>query len=215
MSVFITFEGIEGSGKSSVISAVAKFLSEKGCPVIQTREPGGSKLGQEIRRILLQSSPAPCHIAELLLFAADRAQHIAQVIRPALESGTAVLSDRYADSTLAYQGYARGVSLDMLKKLHTIATMDLTPQMTLLLDLPVQTGLERAALRRGEDQASWTRFEAETLDFHNAVRNGFLSLAKNNPERFRVIDASQPLAEVISQAISHVEGLIKQTSDTR
>ncbi|MDD2941728.1 MAG: dTMP kinase [bacterium] len=215
MSVFITFEGIEGSGKSSVIAAIGKFLSEQNCPALQTREPGGTELGQEIRRILLQTTPAPCHLAELLLFAADRAQHIAQVIRPALDSGTVVLSDRYADSTLAYQGYGRGVSLELLSRLHTIATADLAPDMTLLLDLPVQTGLERAALRRGEDQASWTRFEAETLEFHEAVRNGFLVLAQKNPQRFRVINASQPLTDVINEATSHVEALIKLTANSR
>ena len=192
-SLFITLEGGEGAGKTTQIVHLAGWLAERGVSCILTREPGGTDLGRKIRALLLDPEHAGmAPETELLLYMADRAQHIATVIRPALASGRTVLCDRYFDATLVYQGAARGLSADRIRRLHELMFEGLTPHLTLLLDLPVETGLARARqqLEKGGRSRSESRFEDEALLFHRRVRAGYLELARQHPERFRVIDAT-------------------------
>jgi dTMP kinase len=172
-----------------------------------TREPGGTAFGGELRRLLLDIRSADFSArAELLLFLADRAQHLQEVIMPTLGEGAIVLCDRYADSTLAYQGYGRGMPLDQITRLNEFATCGLWPDMTLLLDVPVELGLARAGERNREEgtAVSEGRFEAERLEFHKRVRAGYLELAAKNPKRYEVVDASLPTDAVLQQASSLV-----------
>lgn len=192
--MFITLEGIEGAGKSTMLALLAAWLENHGHFPLATREPGGSRLGRRLRSMLLdcRQEKLTCD-AELFLFLADRAQHVAEVIRPALEAGQVVICDRYSDSTLAYQGYGRGMALPGLAVATRMASGALEPDVTFLLDLPVQTGLERAGLRNREAGTviSEGRFDAESLDFHERVRQGYLALARECPERIIVIDAAR------------------------
>jgi dTMP kinase len=181
--LFVAFEGGEGVGKSTQISAAATWLRELGHEVVETREPGGTALGGELRRLLLDPAGQVTPRAEALLYAADRAQHVETVIRPALRAGQVVLTDRYVDSTLAYQGAGRG--LDDTRSLTGWATGGLLPDLTVLLDLDPSVGLRRAGARATPD-----RLEAASLAFHEAVRAGFLTLAAEAPERYVVIDAA-------------------------
>ena len=196
--MFITVEGMEGSGKTSQIRHVAEFLRRRGISPLVTREPGGTPIGERIRAILLD--PASRDLvpgAELLLYFADRIQHVETVIRPALDRGCTVLCDRYFDATLVYQGYARGLDTEMMHRMHRMLIGALAPDLTLLLDLPVEVGLSRAWQRIAiahEDLES--RFEEEAIDFHRKIRNGYLDLARREAERYRVIDASGSEAHV-------------------
>lgn len=212
--MFITFEGIEGSGKSSVMDRVQEHLEGQGYNVLRTLEPGGSRLGRELRRILLgMESTDLTGQAELFLYLADRAQHVATVIRPALEAGKIVLSDRYADSTIAYQGYGRGLDVKLLHTFNDVAVDGLWPDLTLLLDVPPEEGLRRALTRNMREGKAETegRFEAESMAFHNTVREGYLNWAALYQKRFRLVDASQPLAAVVRDAIETVDNnLIKR-----
>lgn len=205
--MFITFEGIEGSGKSSVLGKAAEELRSRGFEVVETLEPGGSRLGTELRRILLDmASRDLTGQSELFLYLADRAQHMNDVIRPALDAGKLVLSDRFADSTIVYQGYGRGLDPKLLRTFNDVAIGGLWPDLTLLFDLPVEVGLKRA-LKRNVDQGKCDeegRFEAESIAFHEKVREGYLTWASVNQERFRIIDASGPLEEVTRFAIQRV-----------
>ncbi|RPJ13002.1 MAG: dTMP kinase [Desulfobacteraceae bacterium] len=190
--MFITFEGIEGSGKTTQISHVAEFLKRKGKECIVTREPGGTVTGRKIRAILLDPETVGIDpSAELLLYMADRAEHLAKVVKPALSEGKTVLCDRYFDATVAYQGYARGLDIDCLKKMHKMILNDLKPDITFLLDLSPEAGLSRAwrQIKEGERAGIETRFEKEALAFHEKVRNGYLELASEEPKRFVLIDA--------------------------
>lgn len=201
--MFITFEGIEGSGKSSVLADMRSRLEEKGFDVLATLEPGGSRLGVELRRILLGMAGRDLTgESELFLYMADRAQHVSQVIRPALEAGKIVLSDRFADSTVAYQGYGRGLDPALLHSFNHVASAALKPDMTLLFDLPAELGLRRAQTRNTLERKSMTegRFEAESITFHERVRQGYLTWAALNKERFRVINAAKPLKKVCDTA---------------
>jgi dTMP kinase len=190
--LFITFEGIEGSGKSTQIVMLANYLKSHGNRVVLTREPGGTPIGDQIRKILLDPAnkvldPA----AELLLYAASRAQHLSGVIMPALADGSIVLCDRFSDATLAYQGYGRGLDRKMIQELDRIVTAGMRPDLTLLLDIDPAAGLARARGRnssRGLDAEA--RFENEETAFHERVRQGYLALADREPERIRVVDAS-------------------------
>lgn len=205
--MFITFEGVEGSGKSSVIGRLQAWLEEMGLEVLVTREPGGSRLGQMIRPILLDARNDDLSAeSELFLYMADRAQHVRQVLMPALAAGKLVLCDRFADSTTAYQGYGRGVDLSELAALNKVAQAGLQPDLTLLFDLDVKIGLERAIRRNAELGIAEAegRFEAEALEFHQRIREGFLKLAADNAWRFRVVDASQTPDQVFEQARAHV-----------
>jgi dTMP kinase len=187
--MFITFEGPEGSGKSSQLPALAEFLRQQGHTVTTTREPGGTEIGNQVRAVLMSlQNTAMISRTEALLFCAARAQLVEQVIRPALVRGEIVLSDRYADSTLAYQGYGRGCDLEELRSLLNFATAGLWPDLTLLMDVPVETGLSRKRSGGGE----WNRLDAWEVALHQRIRQGFLELARTNPERWIIVDASQP-----------------------
>lgn len=198
MAYFITFEGIEGSGKSTQIQIVADWLeSVTGVRPLITREPGGCPIADQIRSTLLDAANFGMdERAELLLYAAARAQHMAEVIRPALAEGRIVLCDRFIDATLAYQGYGRGLSTELIEQLNGLATGDITPDLTLLLDFAPETGIERA-LQRNADAAGQNenRFEQEALAFHHRVRQGYLALAEKHG-RIRRIDAAGSLEDV-------------------
>lgn len=199
---FISIEGIEGAGKSSLISGISKLLASRGKEVITTREPGGTELGLRIRQTLLEKGKGEKidPKAEVLMFSADRAQHLQTLVLPSLNTGKFVICDRFIHSTLAYQGYGRGMNLTELEKLCDFTIGSFTPDLVLLLDLDVKTGLERARERAKSDKASWGRFEAEELDFHNRVRQGFLETAKKNPEYIFTIDAEKNSTEVLKAA---------------
>lgn len=191
MALFITFEGGEGCGKSTQIAALAARLTSRGMPVLATREPGGCAIADAIRRILLDpANAALVPRAELLLYAAARAQHVDEIIQPALGQGTWVLCDRFTDATVAYQGGGRQLPPATIETLNRIATDGLQPDLTLLLDLPVEEGLRRAIGRNHRDETVHEgRFEAETLAFHQRVRASYRQLAESH-ERFRIVDAS-------------------------
>ena len=189
---FITIEGVEGCGKSTQVVQLKHDLESKGHAVEVTREPGGTPVGEAIRRILLDPDYADMSpTTELLLYAAARAQHVAQRIRPALEAGRIVLCDRFADSTTAYQGAGRQLSEDIVRRLHEIATSGVWPDLTIVLDLPVEVGLARATRRTAPD-----RLETEPLAFHRRVREEFLRLARSEPSRIKVIDGDRAVDDV-------------------
>jgi dTMP kinase len=191
--MFITLEGPDGSGKSMQVPALADFIREQGFEVLTTREPGGTFIGDQIREVIMRMDNKSMNPrTEILLFCAARAQIVAEVIRPQLERGAVVLSDRYADSTLAYQGYGHGIDLGTLQSILNFATGGLKPDLTLLFDVDVETGLSRRQKGGGE----WNRLDDYELAFHNRVRHGYLELAKSEPARWKVIDASQSPQQV-------------------
>ncbi len=196
---FITFEGVEGCGKTTQIKLIAERLRGQGYDFVLTREPGGTVVGERIRSVLLDSTHKGISpIAELLLYAAARNQHVEQVLLPALKADKLVLCDRYADATTAYQGAARNIDPAIIKDIHRIATEGLTPDLTVLLDLPAKEGLARAHDRnlRDASSAKEDRFEQEDIAFHERVREGYLAIAKQEPDRFAVIDARGSEEEV-------------------
>lgn len=203
---FITFEGPEGSGKTTQCTRLLEALRRASIPTVTTREPGATRLGKAIRQLLLDpDSPHPAPRTELMLYLADRAEHVERVIRPALLRGEVVLCDRYVDSTIAYQGFGRGMDINALTRLNAFATGDLMPDLTLILDLPAARGLRRAHEAKG----SHDRLEQEPSDFHERVRAGYLNLAQSAPKgeltRFVVIDASgdvDTVAEKIRDAVA-------------
>ena len=191
--MFITLEGIEGCGKTTQINRLRTFFENRGQACVVTREPGGTAIGNDIRSILLNPSNKDLvPRAELLLYMADRAQHIESVLKPALAKNKVVLCDRYFDATVVYQGYARGLGSDFICELHRLLLEDFKPDITLLLDLAPKIGLARAwkELNNGTRSGTESRFEEETLNFHEKVRSGYLELARQEPERFRIIDAA-------------------------
>lgn len=190
---FLVLEGIEGSGKSTLAQGLAGRLESQGYSVILTREPGGTPVGERIREILLHSGAEISPWAEFFLFLASRREHTYRVIRPGLLEGKVVISDRYYLSSFAYQGYGRGLPLRILPRLNRIATGGLVPDLTIIADLPVEAALAR--LGREAD-----RFEAETLDFHERVRQGYLRMARRAGKRIRVIDTARPREEVLEEA---------------
>jgi len=192
---FISFEGPEGAGKTTLAKRLAGWFAEQGVEAVLTREPGGTELGSAVRELLL-TRPMKAK-AEFLLYLADRAEHVETVIRPALLSGKVVIADRYADSSYAYQGFGRGLSLSWMKAATEGATGGLVPDLTILLDLDPEEGLRRGG--RSD------RLEKESLDFHRRVREGFLALAEAEPERFRVIDAGRDLERVWRSVLRAVE----------
>ncbi len=221
MGFFVTFEGGEGVGKSTQVGRLAERLREAGREVVTVREPGGTRLGEEVRRWVRGVDLS--RETELLLFTAARAELVATAIRPSLERGAVVIADRFADSTTAYQGYARGIDLDVVRAVNAAATSGLVPDLTLLLDLPAEDGLERAGVTKsrasgkkavgqlgfsmaedpaapGREEEQGSRFEQESLAFHRKVRSGFLKLAKESPDRILVIDASKG-ADAVSEAV--------------
>lgn len=198
MASFITFEGIEGSGKTTQISLLAEQMQQQGHHVVVTREPGGCPIADRIRGILLNpENSALVPRAELLLYAAARAQHVSEVIRPALQAGKMVLCDRYTDATLAYQGYGRELDRALISQLNLLASEEIKPDLTLLLDLPVDKGLGRALQREVIQQDSTEgRFEREAIEFHQNVRDGYLTLAAEDANRFAIVDADRPVEEL-------------------
>lgn len=189
---FITLEGSEGSGKSTNLAYIRKRLEQAGKQVVFTREPGGTALGEAIRALLLdRGNRGMCEDAELLLMFAARAQHLAELIKPALQAGKWVLCDRFTDASYAYQGGGRGIARERIAALESWVQGDFRPDFTILLDLPVAEGLKRAGKRGAPD-----RFEEEEIEFFERVRSTYLDLARAAPERYRVVDASQSLAEV-------------------
>jgi len=190
--MFITLEGPEGSGKTSQIPALAEFIKDAGYEIVVTREPGGTPVGDQIREVLMNlKNVSIVPRTEILLFLAARAQHVESVIRPALELGKVVLCDRFGDSTLAYQGYGHGLDLEQLREMLDFATDHLKPDLTILMDLDVKTGLMR---KQAEDE--WNRLDAYEVLFHERVRDGYLKLAHEEPERWQIVDASQGIDAV-------------------
>ena len=221
MSLFISFEGGEGAGKTTQAAALADRLRQSGLEVVTVHEPGGTTVGESIRRWVKGVGLAP--ETELLLFAAARAQLVADVIRPSLDAGKVVIADRYADSTVAYQGFGRRLPLDLVSAVNRIATGGLMPALTVLLDQPAEAGLARVAkpqlglpfdapAQGGEpgriDEADQTRFEREGIAFHRRVRSGFLKLAGQEPERILVVDATRPAQHIAELLWPRVQGLL-------
>jgi dTMP kinase len=197
---FISFEGIEGSGKSTQVTLLAQVLRSQGHEVVVTREPGGTAVGQVLRRLLLESaSTLLASGTELLLMLADRAQHVQEVVAPALLANKIVICDRFVDSTTAYQGYGRGVEFALLAQLNAFACRGCMPALTLVLDLPVSEGLHRVRQRQSGTEGT-DRFEAESVAFHERVRTGFLEVARAEPQRVHLLEATRPV-EVIHQEI--------------
>lgn len=207
--VFITFEGVEGCGKSTQVRLLAEALHKAGRRVHVTREPGGTHIGESIRAILLDAAnTVMCKETEVLLYAASRAQHVSEVIRPKLAEGLVVISDRYADATAAYQGAARGFTPAQLKSLHTLATGDLRPHITIILDVPVADGLARVLQRSIEaGTRAYDRLEAESIDFHERVRAAYLALAQEDPKRIRVLDGRRSVSDIHNDIMSLVNPL--------
>ena len=202
--LFITLEGIEGSGKSTQIRHLAEVLTQAGYPVLQTREPGGTATAEAIRHILLTASSheSVTPQAEALLILAARCQHVTHLIMPALRQGTVVLCDRFSDSTFAYQGFARGLDLQWLRAANEVATGGLTPDLTLVLDLPVSVGLAR----RRADHGQQNRLDRETERFHRKVRRGFLTLAAEAPARMKIVNANRSAQQVQDEITEIVLG---------
>ena len=198
--LFITFEGGEGSGKTTLVEKIADDFAKKGRPFLKTREPGGTHLGEEIRSILLKPNSEPISpYAELCLFLSSRAQHVFNLIEPALDAGKIVLCDRFNDSSIAYQGAARGLGEKRVAQLCELA-VGLEPQLTLYLDIDPELGLSRAKKSRAQD-----RIEKEDLSFHQKIREAYLKIYKENPSRVHLIDASQTPERVYMQALKSIE----------
>jgi dTMP kinase len=208
---FITFEGIDGSGKSTQLRLLASFLRLQGWEVVTTREPGGTPLGDRLRSALLDSQEHVDPLTELLVFAADRAQHVRILLRPALESGHIVLSDRYADATVAYQGAGRGFSPQLISEMVALATEGLKPDLTLLFDLSVADCGVRTKRRTSEKQKG-DRLEAEDADFHTRVRDAYLQIAAAEPERVRVIETRGAVEETHARVKEVVTAFLKSRS---
>jgi dTMP kinase len=212
LSLFITFEGVEGSGKTTQIQRLKKYFTQKGIPCKVTREPGGSPIGEKIRKILLN----PDHrgmtpMTELFLYEAARAQHVKEVIEPFLEKGGVVLCDRFSDATVAYQGYGRSIDLKWIERLNRLSSQGIRPNVTFLLDCPSDLGLKRALQRnRALKQEKEGRFEREEVQFHRRVRKGYLDIAKREPRRVKVIDTREGEDRVFDKIREIVDNLIKK-----
>ena len=207
--MFITLEGPDGSGKSSQIGPLAQYIQEQGYPVFTTREPGGTQISDQVRKILADlKNKGMIPRTEILLFCAARAQLVEEVIRPRLEDGQVVISDRYADSTLAYQGYGHGLDLAFLRELLNFATGNLWPDLTLYLDIEPEKGL----LRRKDGGGEWNRLDDYALDFHKRVRQGYLEMARVEPRRWVVIDSDQPPEAVQQELRKYVDSFLNKRS---
>jgi len=215
LSLFITFEGVEGSGKTTQIERLKKYLTRMGIPCRVTREPGGCPIGEKIRKILLN----PDHrgmspLSELLLYEASRAQHVIDVVNPLLKKGTVVLCDRFSDASIAYQGYGRQVDVKWIEKLNRLSSQGISPDITFLLDCPSDVGLKRALQRnRMLNKEKEGRFESEKIQFHNRVRRGYLSIAGKEPHRVKVIDTREGEEKVFQKIRRIVDELIVRNSE--
>jgi dTMP kinase len=215
---FVTFEGIEGSGKSTQIRDLAQRLQSLGHEAVTTREPGGTALGLGLRSLLLASrGPAVGALAELLLYTADRAQHWEEVIEPALAAGRSVLCDRHLDATLAYQGHARGLGFDTVLAFHRLPPLDRRPDRTVLLEIPVEVGLARARRRNSSTAraAKEARYENESMAFHRRVQEGYRLLARQHARRYRVVDADAAPDEVARRVAAALADLWPELGDGR
>jgi len=208
MTYFITLEGIEGSGKTLQMEYLKQEFETRGMPCLLTFEPGGTRFGQELRKVLLRHDDILREpVAELMLYLADRYQHLKEVIEPSVESGIHVISDRYHDATLAYQAHARGIGFDRTDRLAEVLELK-RPDATFVLDLEVELGLSRARLRNEEEASEeWGRFEAETIDFHRQVREGYRLIAEREPARVHFVDASGQPDDVRSRLVSKLHDL--------
>jgi dTMP kinase len=212
--VFISFEGIEGCGKTTQVELLTKYLSHRGIHYVVTREPGGTHLGKLIRQMLLDPAHSEMEpLTELFLYAADRAQHIAQVIRPALESQQWLICDRFADATTVYQGYGRDQDLAFIQQLNEMATQGIWPRLSLLLDCPVEVGLDRARRRIMETslEGREDRFEQQDSAFHQKVREGYLKIAAQNPHRFIILDATLEQKQLHREIVALLEPYLEDT----
>jgi dTMP kinase len=210
LSLFITFEGVEGSGKTTQIRRLKRYLTQRGIPCKVTREPGGCPIGENIRKILLNPDhPEMAPLSELLLYEASRAQHVREVIKPLLKKGTVVLCDRFSDASIAYQGHGRKVDLNLVARLNRLSSQGIKPDVTFLLDCPSDLGLKRAVRRnRILRQEKEGRFEREKVQFHQRVRRGYLSIAKKEPQRMKLIDTRQGEEKVFEKIRRIVDELI-------
>jgi dTMP kinase len=216
--MFITLEGVEGSGKTTAQDSIRRFFEDRGYSCVMTREPGGTEFGRKLRQLLLDPvnrDIAP--LAELLLYVADRAQHVREVIQPALAQGAVVVSDRFMDATVVYQGMARGLGAERVGQLHRLVLGEMVPDLTLLFDLPVDVGLARAwqDLVQGARPEDESRFEQEAMTFHERVRQGYLALARQSPQRFRIIDAAAAVDAVQHQVVQVLEAALPPTASPR
>lgn len=199
--LFITFEGADGCGKTTQQKLIAKYLEEKGYEVVLTREPGAKGLGEKVREILLNYDGEVSDRCESFLFLADRAQHIDMIVNPAVEAGKIVLCDRHTDSSVAYQGYGRGLSVERIKMLNDLAVNGRKPDMTLVFDIDVETSM----IRVGDEK---DRMESAGMDFFNRVRSGYLEIAKQEPQRVKVLDAKKTIDEIHSDVVKLIEELL-------
>lgn len=216
--VFITLEGPEGSGKSTQVTRLATFLEDQGYAPWVVREPGSTAIGEAIREILHDPANREMHPqTEFLLFSAARAQLVRQTILPALQAGKLVLADRFADSSLAYQGYGRGLDLKVLRRITAFATEALVPSLTLYLDLPVEAGLARKQRAHRETATEWNRLDAEAIAFHERVRQSYLEMARAEPGRWVIVDATQPAEAVQAELRRTIEerGVLKSLEGVR
>ena len=205
--IFITFEGIEGCGKTTQAHLLAGYLEEQGYKVLKTREPGGTEISEAVREILLSNDFVKMHPhTEVLLYLASRAQHINDKIKPSLNKGKAVICDRFSDSTMAYQGYARGISKGLIKSMNNFATTGIKPDLTLYIDIDVGVGLKRAHIRSGKKD----RLEMEKRSFHDKVRSGYLAIARKEPGRIKVIKGSASIAEISEKICSFADAKLKK-----
>jgi dTMP kinase len=217
LSLFITFEGVEGSGKTTQIQRLKKYFTQKGIPCKVTREPGGCPIGEKVRKILLN----PDHremvpTSELLLYEAARAQHVKEVIKPFLKKGGVVLCDRFSDATIAYQGYGRRIDLKWIERLNYLSSQGIKPDVTFLLDCPSDVGLKRALKRnRTLKQEREERFEREEIQFHRRVRKGYLAIAKKEPYRVKLIDTREGQEKVFEKIRKIVDNLIERKGNFR
>ena len=201
--LFITFEGADGSGKTTQLNNVKSFLEQKGFDVVITREPGALDIGQKIRNILLHHDGIVADRCEMFLFLADRAQHVETFIKPAIDEGKIILCDRHTDSTIAYQGYGRGQEINLLKDLNKIAINGLNPDLTLLFDVSTEVAQERVGSEKD-------RMESAGVEFHKKVRNGYLELQKQEPERIKIVNANNSIEEVFEETKAIVSKLIQE-----
>ncbi len=209
--VFITFEGPDGCGKTTQIRALFDYLKGQGYPVYLTREPGGTSIGDQIRQVLHDTANVEMlPQTEILLYSASRAQLVGQVILPRLGAGQIVLCDRYADSTLAYQGYGHGLDLETLRVITSFATQDLKPELTIYLDISVEEGLRRKRSAFEAGDAEWNRMDAQEVAFHRRVREGYLRMASADPGRWVIIDAARPVEVVQADVRSRVESVLRE-----
>ena len=203
MSLFITLEGPEGSGKTSAIKIVKEKLEKEGYQIVMTREPGGTPISEQIRNVILdKNNTAMDYRTEALLYAASRRQHLVEKVWPSVREGKLVICDRYLDSSLAYQGFARGLGIEDILNVNMYATEGTFPNLTLLFDLPPEVGLARISANANREV---NRLDLEKITFHEKVRNGYLALAQRFPERYVIIDATQPLEKVASDALNAIK----------